>query len=314
MSETPRGDGIILKMSEAPRGAAHCGKIPGRFSGRPWPEVAGVDNKNRFNVCSWSKQVVDKADPMTAAFTLSPMFIGPFPVTPDHNTVTNIENFWQASKVWPGEETPGGSGPNSDWYERRKTIWQDKFAHRHIKRNRKRPSPGDGPVNPNVPLYSWWCGRKLKYHDARVRMYIPMYAEYVQQTPAYRALEAKVAAGESVLLVGHDGYDGAHTKAHMEELLRRGFRETDRDDDGTSVPFGHELVLCCLLNGTPVWEEWPGLETGDDRWWKRWGPIGKDFVDLTVQKWRQVENERRKQLAKKEQRDKQRQRTMQALI
>lgn len=108
-------------------------------------------------------------------------------------------------------------------------------------------------------------------------MYIPLYAEYVQRTDSFRALKKMVDAGDSVLLLGFDGIDYHQRAAEanirpehaLMDLLRVGAPEFGEmfGDGAKSVPFGHELILCGLLNETLVWEKWHTLK---DRWWHTW--------------------------------------------
>jgi hypothetical protein len=116
---------------------------------------------------------------------------------------------------------------------------------------------GDGP-NPNVPLYSYWKGKKLSYLEARREIYCPAYAQCVVKTKAYKKLEellddgvnVQVEFSENIIhndcdqILGYDGYDYISEGKTLKDC----FYDTKR-------PFGHELVLACLLNGERVWEE-----------------------------------------------------------
>lgn len=121
------------------------------------------------------------------------------------------------------EEGPDGF-PTPAWYERLEMVCADPKAHRHIKK-------GKG-VNRNAPMYSWWQGRKLSYDDARRAIYIPLYAEHVVKTEAWRRLEALVVSGQNVQILGYDGRAFASLRDELYDLTR---------------PFGHELVLCAML-------------------------------------------------------------------
>lgn len=197
-----------------------CNRLPHRFGpgDKKWPVVDGYRN---INVCSSGAGVWKQ---------LSPMKLGPIEFTEimadgSHRvfTATNLENLWQSAKVWPGEEAPNGR-PNAEWYKRRAAICADVKAHRHIKK-------GKG-VNPNVPLYSWWDGKKLTYDEARRTIYIPIYKELVRKTEAWRRLLSIVKDGQCVQLLGYDG---------------RPFENLEDELNDTTKPFGHELVLCQML-------------------------------------------------------------------
>jgi len=243
-----------------PRGKVYTDRLPGRFEGLPWPSVEGA---KRYNVCSSSNQLIGGHP----ARQLSPFFVGPIhlalpPVDGSGEAevdVTCIENYWQASKVWPGElatddkeaalrhwlhgsprEVDTREGlPSAAWFERRRKYWADPEPHRRIKRGTKK--------NNDDPLHCWWLGKAYPYVEARCRMYIPMYADLVARTPAYRALKAEVDAGQDVLLIGYDGYP---TPKPLVEYLR-----------DPAVRFGHELVLAAMLRDEAPWEAlYPDIE------------------------------------------------------
>lgn len=204
------------------RGDVQCDRLPHRFRDevKTWPVLDGYKN---VNVCSSGAGVWKQ---------LSPMKLGPFRFTEfyaDGSTAdlsaTNLENLWQSAKVWEGEEGPDGF-PTPAWYTRRSLICNDSKAHRHIRKGRG--------VNPNVPLYSWWQGKKLSYDEARRTIYIPLYAERVKATEAWKRLVALVASGKSVQILGYDGRPFANLRDELHDLTR---------------PFGHELVLCAMLRG-----------------------------------------------------------------
>lgn len=210
-----------------------------------------------INVCSHSKDVLDGA-PMR---DLSPFFLGPVEVTEDgvRKRALNLENLWQVGKVWKGEterdlpaaavaatqdgearrrEVAAAHGlaaadfaPNADWWARRARYWADPKAHRHVRRGR--------------PLYAWWQGEPLGYVEARGKVYCPAYERLARATAAYAALEALVASGQSVLLVGYDGY-------RLERPLADYFADPGKI-------FGHELVLAAMLRGEAPWADaFPG--------------------------------------------------------
>ncbi|EFC48496.1 predicted protein [Naegleria gruberi] len=215
-----------LNKKRNSKGDVRCDKLPGRFSkgNKKWPIVTGYKN---VNCCSGASGIFKE---------LSPMKLGPYEY--EHGsekcTITNLENLWQFSKVFPGEEEQvrNDNGqltkvPNSEFFERRTKGWKDEKAHRHVKREK--------------PLYSWWKGEKFNYMQARRKIYCPLYAEKVVETEAYKKLEEMVNSGMNIQILGFDGYnyDGKTLKECFED---------------TSKPFGHELVLCCLLKNQRVWE------------------------------------------------------------
>jgi hypothetical protein len=130
--------------------------------------------------------------------------------------------------------------PLEEFFTRRATGWQDSKGHRWVKKSK-------GP-NPNIPLYSLWGDQKLSYLEARRRIYCTIYAALVVQTDAYKRLEAMLAMGENVQLLGYDGYNRGN------KTLLECFNDTSR-------PFGHEQVLECLLLGEKPWEQVPEEST-----------------------------------------------------
>ena len=195
-----------------------CDKLPNRFApkgeSKKWPSVDGYEN---INVCS--------AQPKTRIYRqLSPFVLGPV-MTPNGDISTCLENLWQGSKVFPGDDiNENGVArpfPNSDWFKRRQEIFSSTKAYRHI--------PGKKGIK---PLYHWWGGKPLDYITARKEIYIPLYIELAKKTIAYQRLEEKVGKGEKIQILGFDGRKFIDLKKEIENLLQ---------------PFGHELVLCMML-------------------------------------------------------------------
>lgn len=183
---------------------------------------------------------------------LSPMKLGPFtykekkvplPWYPDgiHPGFTdagddeqtilcqNFENLWQGSKVYPRDLGPDGLVQPS-FYERRKKMVFDPQPHRRAL-----------PKKEGLPHCAYWNGHLWNYLDSRV-MYCTLYAGLVQNTPEYQELRALVTGGTNVQILGYDGQDLPITSDSMAAAYK----------DPTK-PFGHELVLCCLLTGLSPW-------------------------------------------------------------
>jgi hypothetical protein len=213
-------------------GKVRCGKLQSRFApahvDKKWPAKEGYKN---INCCSGAQGIFK---------FLSPMKLVPSVYEYDgEETIqaTNIENLWQFSKVWPGEEDPDTGLPNKEWFERRKNGWLDVKAHRHVKKG-----PKDA-TNRNIPMYSYWKGEKLSYLEARKKIYCPIYAQEVVKSEAYKKLHKMVhEEGYNVSILGFDGIDYHAEGKTLKELF-----------DDPSRPFGHELLLCGLLTGDHVW-------------------------------------------------------------
>lgn len=242
------------------RGKIETDKLPGRFAKGPddapmkWPSKEGYF---RVNVCS-SGQGKWKQ--------LSPMLLGPIKLdelggdwtkdageslrVPLPKKIQNIENLWQYTKVWEGDEDPKTQLPSNLYFIRRNLGWNKKQADRYplkyplqAKGKNNPPFKNKGP-NKSIPLYSYWFGEKLSYLEGRRRIYCPIYERLVRKTEAYKDLEARVERGENILIIGYDGYprEGKTWKQCFEDISR---------------PFGHEMVIACMLeNRRPFpWEE-----------------------------------------------------------
>ncbi|KAL9647411.1 hypothetical protein ABK040_006774 [Willaertia magna] len=213
----------IQNKKQGKTGEVRCSKLPQRFSkgDKKWPTTPGFKN---INCCSSARGIFKG---------LSPMLLGP--LTYEYESegtfkITNLENMWQFSKVFPGEEDEKTGQPNTDFFKRRKEGWKDKKPHRHVKKGVK-------------PLYAWWKGEKLSYFEARKNIYCKYYAMKIVETEAYKKLVEMLKDGYNIQILGYDGYD----------YLKEG--KTLKDCFSDPRPFGHELVLCCLLTGHLVWED-----------------------------------------------------------
>lgn len=142
----------------------------------------------------------------------------------------NLENLWQFSKVYYPEHVDKDYNPNHQWHEWQRKGFLDRKAHRYpMGKGRK-------------PLYSMWQGERLKYVEARRRIYIPCYARNIVATPSWKHLVELynhcVEEGSNLILLDYDGYD------HYSENLTLEQAASD-----PSRKFGHAFVLYGLLTG-----------------------------------------------------------------
>lgn len=174
---------------------------------------------------------------------LSPFLLGPIHfkeydkdgVQRDY-TATNVENFWQFTKVWECDLDASGR-IKDEWFALRDAGWADPKPHR-----RPRGKVNTTGPNRNVPMFSYWNKERLPYGEARKRIYMPYYVQLAQATDAYKQLHKLVHEdGINVQIIGYDGRDFATSS--LRACL-----------DDVSKPFGHELVLCGMLRGERVWE------------------------------------------------------------
>lgn len=222
-----------------------CGKLPHfrdpTIVDKTHPTIPGFIN---INATSANRQIWKD---------LSPMKIGPFVMTqklipttfypngvhPGFIQVGNetgirvevLENIWQGSKVYDIDIINGVIQPS--FFLRRAKMAADKDPHR-----RALPKAAGNIIT------SFWNGEILDYVSSR-RYYCFYYAYLVQNTEAFQQLKQLLNAGNKLHIIGYDGYDiGPITK----DSVNRAIRDPSR-------PFGHELVLCCLLKGLMPWLE-----------------------------------------------------------
>ena len=174
------------------------------------PEGAAVINTtSRSN--NWSKG-------------LSPFFLGPVDLYGGY-TSKNVENAWQFSKVYYNH-VDANNEPTHVYFKWAKEGWDDSYAHRY--------PAGKGAI----PLYSWWDGDKLDYIEARKRIYIPLYAEAVKKSEAFKNLKTMHDTGEDLFLQDFDGYNFRALDLSFEEVINDPRRK-----------MGHAFVLAMLLEG-----------------------------------------------------------------
>lgn len=225
-----------VSVGPLPHGQIRIDRLPPRFAkgiSKKWPVVAGFKN---VNVCSSAPGFWKE---------LSPMLLGPIPLRQwgidpetDRSKVLHgvsvpekclkMENVWQFSKVFV-QEVGSDKWPNAEFFRRRSQAWKDPKGHRHsIKGARVE--------------YFLWGESKFTYVEARKRIYCPIYASIVQKTRAYKELVKLLEQGQNVQILGYDGYD-------------RGDRTWEECLNDLSRPFGHEMVLGALLEGSRPWED-----------------------------------------------------------
>jgi hypothetical protein len=224
------------------RGDIRTAKLPMRKG--KWPDIPGFA---RINVTS-------SAPGRTR--DLSPMLIGPFevvePLAPNDYypngihpgfaarevngqwvqvaLVWNIENYWQGSKIFQLDIVNGVL--QRSFFERRAAM----FAKRKGERRAL-------PKTSGVPISSYY-GQIMDYIESRLRIYCPLYARLVQTTSIFNDISIKVGSGTNMLILDYDSRNiGVITEEGM-------LRELLRED----VPFGHGMVLACVLLGMAPWE------------------------------------------------------------
>jgi hypothetical protein len=153
---------------------------------------------------------------------LSPFFLGPCRLYGPH-VAKNMENAWQFSKVYTTHVDIHGD-PTHIYWDWAKKGWASDWAHRYPMGHAQRP------------LYSFWDGERLDYIEARKKIYVPLYAEAVLQTPAWAELQRRFRDGEKLALRDFDGYDNVPKGMSLTDVLNCSSRK-----------MGHAFVLLALL-------------------------------------------------------------------
>lgn len=194
----------------------HRARVPQSIDGK---EVVVVDTTSRSTE-AWSRG-------------LSPFYIGPVPIY-DDKLAANMENAWQYCKVYHQHLGADGN-PSPDYWRWATAGWAAPEA--------KRYPMGRGAA----PAYSWWNGERLGYIDARKRIYCPLYAHGVVDTPAFRRLvetyEQCVFEDKILLLRDFDGYDHTRAGLTLQQVL-----------NNPQKKMGHAFVLAMLLTDQRLWQ------------------------------------------------------------
>lgn len=154
----------------------------------------------------------------------SPFLLGPIDLYGGY-FAQNMENAWQFSKVYEyyleDDDTVG-----ERYFRWAKDGWADKKAHRY-------------PMGKEAkPLYSYWDGQQLTYVEARKKIYIPLYAQAVQETYAFGKLKKMHEQNEEVYLWDFDGYNHKQLGLTYDQVINDPNRK-----------MGHAFVIAMLLEG-----------------------------------------------------------------
>ena len=135
----------------------------------------------------------------------------------------NVENAWQASKVY--SEFDDNGKPKPEYFAWAKTIWESDRAYRY--------PMGKG----RIPEYSWWDGEKLSYVEARKKIYIPIYSRAVLMSDAFFTLaELYQKETKDIYLIDFDGYNHLKRQKLLNEVI-----------NDPNEKMGHAFVVYKLL-------------------------------------------------------------------
>ena len=183
--------------------------------------------------------------------SLSPKSIGPV----RHNQAglppaLNLENLHQGNKCFHDELDEKGQ-PLPIFYERQRLMYTDRIPWRHKFEKFKELKAPTG--NRNIPAYAVWLegGEELhlSYFESR-QIYCNLYERAVRDNPDFHRLRARLADGYNLQICGYDAYPVDRTQPDWAE---RAYLDTNR-------PFGHELVLYCMLLGERPWAAYTTLD------------------------------------------------------
>jgi len=157
------------------------------------PNDKGFDLKGKtlINVTSQSKDYGRE---------LSPFLLGPCKLY-EGLVSENMENAWQYSKVYPCHDNNGK--PSNDYFKWAIAGWKNKEAVRY--------PMGKG----TIPAYSFWHGKKLNYIEARLQIYIPLYAKAARECFSFDRLKCD-SQYEDIVLFDFDGY---HTDKKLKDIV-----------------------------------------------------------------------------------------------
>lgn len=221
-----------------------CGKLPFfRGSGdKHHPTIPGFMNVN-----------ISSSSPRWNS--LSPMKLGPFYVSEemipsvDYPSGPHLgwylsdkpgyqvalcqvfENWWQGSKIYDIDVDYQGNVRKS-FLERRAKMMADFKGHRR-----------GVPKGKGTPIAALFNARIVDYYNSRP-YYCYCYEFLVTKQPDFYKIVEMYNQGMYLHIIGYDGYDIPMTKS----WLLFAYQDTSR-------PFGHELVLCCILINFRPWVE-----------------------------------------------------------
>jgi len=136
---------------------------------------------------------------------------------------TNVENAWQAAKVYKLYDDNGT--PKPEYFIWARKIWSSKYAYRY--------PMGRGAK----PEYSWWDGQNLTYVDARKKIYVPIYSRGVIKTDAFnKLLDIYRTTNKDIYLIDFDGYNHIKMGKSLIDVL-----------NDPNMKMGHGFVIYNLL-------------------------------------------------------------------
>lgn len=157
---------------------------------------------------------------------LSPMYVGM--IFSDNGIAKNMENFWQYAKVYKNQ-VDDNNNPTCEYFNWKNIGYNKEWADRY--------PAGKGAV----PLYTWYCGQKLGYIEARKALYLKYYEEGILKTDAFKKLkEAWLQCKKDdtdLVLLDFDAYNHRKLDYTWDDILHDEKRK-----------MGHAFVLAKILS------------------------------------------------------------------
>jgi hypothetical protein len=170
-----------------------------------------VKGKKIFDVTSTSKDFCKE---------LSPFYLGPVKLYDGYVSET-LENAWQYCKVY--EEYDFFGYPNMPYFEWAKKGWSNSLSVKH-------------PMGKEaVHKYVFYAEESLDVVEARMKVFIPLYARCAKKTEAITKLKELHDNKKDIVLLDLDGYN---TKEDMKKIITN-----------PTKPFGHAFVIKMILEG-----------------------------------------------------------------
>ncbi len=154
---------------------------------------------------------------------LSPFYLGPIKLYENYVS-KNIENAWQFSKVY-NEFIDENNNIKNTYFEWAIKGWNDIRAYRYpMGKGRK-------------PLFALWNNKRLGYIDARKKIYLPLYANALIKSKAFKQLlNVYNETDKDIYLRDFDGYN--HIKKSMS------FKDVINYEDKS---MGHAFIIWLML-------------------------------------------------------------------
>lgn len=222
-------------------GDVRCGRIVHYRSTEPnkkHPTLPGFVNINVTSGGPWKALSPMKIGPFSLVEPRVPMPAFPDGVHPGFVAISEteqqavcqvFENYWQYSKVFDIDIAPDGTiGPS--FFRRRAQGFADPSGHRRAI-----------PKKQGRPVAAYFNGEVLSYVPSR-RYYCNHFEALVQLRPEYQRLVQMRDQGTNLFILGYDGRDIPLTVDSVAAAY-----------EDPTVPFGHELVIACMLKGLHPW-------------------------------------------------------------